>query len=140
MSYHYGKRPPPIYPLGLAVLAVGILISVYAAYSLFEKNKNLEQKNFELTHSLELVDESLQEMECSVGRRGIFYCAPPGGWKRCFDSFEDSNPGDKSKECCKAMTGGEWHDGKCCAPDRDNAGWIGKTGECTKEGNWAIRR
>ncbi|MEK6933284.1 MAG: hypothetical protein AABW75_00220 [Nanoarchaeota archaeon] len=63
-------------------------------------------------------------------RRGIL-SASSSGWLICFDSLADTNAGDKNSECCDSI-GGKWiqEEGKCCASDKDNNGWVGKMGKC----------
>ena len=134
--------------LTVILMGIALVISVFCSVSLYIKKQQLQtemialsidHKNIQTIHntletSFGLLEDSAKMIECNVGRRGILVCVE-GGWQICFDSFEDNNPGDKNSKCCEAVDG-SWHENKCCAPDRDNSNWIGKTGKCSSDGVW----
>ena len=89
----------------------------------------ISEKN-ELQHTYDLLHDSLSDSRCEpVGARsGILSCIRKVGfgdtlfysWKVCYDSLDDTNPGDKDDICCNSI-GGFWDHGKCCTPDKNNA-------------------
>lgn len=83
-----------------------------------------------------LLANSINTESCPTtgARQGALSCTSRG-WLLCYESFEDENPADKNAECCQSVQG-SWQEGRCCAPDKLNSAWQGRTGRCSETGAW----
>jgi hypothetical protein len=133
----------------LLVVSIGFGVYLFKQNEELESNyNNLNQTYNRLSNKMYLLEESLKDTEvacvgepCNGYRRGLLSSGVNGRWLVCFDSYEDTNAGDKSPECCASISG-QWiySENKCCARDKDNSNWEGKTGKCSDEGFWIMQK